>query len=436
VISGLVWVEERTYTDRSMIFADSAIEAIARAWQTDQEDPRKNRAARSIPKLEALSYLIEQAFQASLKRVEERPVRFAFAVLPLNEADRTSSLRGRRSEVLALDPLVRFTSDSLAKLGTACDPSLGCLLVDASAETADASMIWGSAFYEPSGIAFGESVRSGLPCSIGFEAWRPDVLVVSSVVPGSLEISRGDVRIGEFAMGEFRPALPTPLSPRAMGEQIAARVRGSGGDSAYEAWYLREYVRWLEYLLAEIGRRGHGGTAIFCPEAAWDRIGLQCQGGYRISGDLSLSQIIRTRYRAELALRQAKDIGAVSSELVDIARCGEHMRNRLAFVAQLATSDGALVVCEDFRPLAYATMLPAGDWPGPVIAGPDGYGHGGGVYDLLRHGMRHRSAAAFVGTHRELLGFVVSQDGPVRGFARGKGEALLVWSDCRSSVFA
>ena len=418
-----------------MIFNRSAIEAVASAWAADREDERKRRTTRVLPEIEKLAWLIEVAFTASLQRVEERSTRFALAILPRTEDDHGTILQGRRSELLPFESAIPLSADALAKLATACDPSLGCLLVDVAGENRDDCLIWGISFYEPSGIGFGGSVESGIACSMNLGAMRPDTLMISSLSPGSLDITRGDSRIGQFVRGSFVPALVTPLSKAAMGAYIGTRILEKGTDLAYGNWYFWEYLRWLEYLLAEIGRRGHGGTLIFCPEVAWTDMRPLCQGGQRVSGDLSLAQIIDARHREEQEMKTAKGIEGMLSGIVGIDKCNEHMMNRLSFIAQLAVCDGAVVMCEHFKPLVYGTMLPARDWEGKVLAGQDGYGHGGEAYDLSQHGMRHRSAAAFIGSHEELFGFVVSQDGPIRGFVRSEDASLLVWRDCRTSMF-
>jgi hypothetical protein len=220
-----------------------------------------------------------------------------------------------------------------------------------------------------------------------------------------------------------------------MGADIGKRVSEAGVAQGDSDWYLAFYLRWLEYLLAETAKRGHGGTIVFCPSGAWAAIGALCQGGQRLSGDLSFGQIIAAQYRQEHELRMANGIGGVESCLVGIAKCDEHCAHRLSYVAQLASCDGALVIGEHFRPIAYGTMFPAVDWTGETRAGKDGFGHGGEPYDLLQHGMRHRSAACFVASHAPLFGFVISQDGPIRGFARSSDGVLLVWRDCRASMF-
>jgi len=418
-----------------MIFNQSAIQAICDAWSAEQDDPRKSLPKRSLPDIDKLAQLVEEAFVASLQRVEEQPTRFAIATLPRDEKGRAAILQGRRLEVLAFGTEIPFTADALSKLATACDPSLGCLLVDTGATRGIPWVIWGVAFFESSRLAFGKDPIAGLPCSMGFGSMRPDTLTISSLSPGSLDITRGERRVGQFVMGRFLPALPTPLSETAMGGHIASRILQKKVDKPYAAWYFREYRRWLEYLLVEIGRRGHGGTVIFCPESSWASVGNRCQGGQGMSRDLSLAQIIDTRYQEEQGISQKTGMDNFLSCMIGVEKCNEHIRSRLAFVAQLAVCDGALIIGEHFRPLLYGTMLPVKDWEGTAVTGKDGYGHGGTEYDLGQHGMRHRSAAAFVGEHEELFGFVISQDGPIRGFVRSKDGPLLVWSDCRASAF-
>lgn len=419
-----------------MIFSSSVIEAISSTWSAHQEDPRKNQPQRELPDDPALARIIEVAFVASLLEVEGRRTRFALAVLPREETKRDLILGGRPSKTVAFESEIALTADALSRLATACDPSFGCLLVDTPVDSHGIWAIWGLGFYEPSGATFGGRSSAGLPCSIGFSAMRPDSLTITSLSPGSLDIIRGDSRIGQFVMGRFYPALPTPLSRMGMGKHIAKRIREEGASDRQGTWYFDQYVRWLEYLLAEIGRRGHGGTVLFCPRSLWRTVSSSCKGGQKVLGGLSLGQIFDAVYREESSIRPGAQMTDLLSATVGIEKCNEHLRRRLAFVAQLAVCDGALVVAEHFEPLAYGTMLPANDWEGPAVAGEDGYGHGGERYDLRQHGMRHRTAASFVAERERLFAFVISQDGPIRGFARGEAGSLLVWSDCRASAFA
>jgi hypothetical protein len=412
------------------IFSNDAVESIRNAWDDDQNHPRKNRVKRSLPCPEMLAFLIEEAFIASLDRVEERPTSFAIAVLPREKELLAAIVQGRRAEVIPFEKPIAFSASMLAKLSPGCDPSVGALAVDLEAGEPQGSVIWGAVFFDSSAL----QLDSGVGCGVGLDAWRPDTLTVSSSSPGSLNITRADVRIGQFTMGRFIRATPNPLSDMAMGAHIRHRLSTSS-DDAYDAWYFREFIRWLKYLLVEIGRRGHGGTVVHCTEEDWREARNACHGGHGVVGDLSMKSLVDLRHKEEQNARR-NGVQGLLSAAVGIAKINKHMMDRLGFIAQLAVCDGALVVGEHLAPLAYGVMLPAETALADAVTGEDGFGGGGERYDLQRHGMRHRAAASFAARHEGVFCLVVSQDGPVRGFARDREGSLLVWPDCRETMFA
>ncbi len=67
--------------------------------------------------------------------------------------------------------------------------------------------------------------------------------------------------------------------------------------------------------------------------------------------------------------------------------------------------------------------------------GPDGFGGGGQIFDLSKYGTRHNSAIDFVAAVPGTIAFVVSQDGPIRGFVLKDQDTILCWPDCTTSMF-
>ncbi|MGB7291958.1 MAG: hypothetical protein WBD99_07290 [Thermodesulfobacteriota bacterium] len=105
-------------------------------------------------------------------------------------------------------------------------------------------------------------------------------------------------------------------------------------------------------------------------------------------------------------------------------------------IAQLACIDGALIISTQFNVVAFGSKLSAPKWSGSVLIGPDGFGGGGGIFDVSKLGTRHNSAINFVGSCTDSIIFVISQDGPIRGFAYQDSNTIFCWPDCSVSMFA
>jgi hypothetical protein len=111
------------------------------------------------------------------------------------------------------------------------------------------------------------------------------------------------------------------------------------------------------------------------------------------------------------------------------------MSERIQLIAQYASIDGALILCDLLDMVSFGTKLSADTWSGAVLVGPDGFNRGGGHFRYDQLGTRHKSAIDFVGENENVIAFVISQDGPIRGFAKRDHETILCWPDCTVSMF-
>jgi len=413
-----------------MIFGEQVFNEIRSAWITDQEHPRRNRRNIPLPPTAELREIIEVSFKASLRTEEARKTSFAISIVPRVKEERETLLEGTQQVIFSLGEEMPLTEDSLTKLSSACDPAFSCFLAHWGEGTKKTGKIWGVAWFDGTSSRLDE-----VPVGIeGFITNRPDVLTVTSLSPGALMLSRGDAQIGRFVLGEFRPATPSPLALKAMGKYIIRRLSKSELYGQYGTRYWWLFRDSLDYLLSEVSKRGHGGIVIVCPAALVKELKESYYSRYRLDGNLLIQQLLERAIKGSSP--KPLDSGSLSSGLLEDMEIRRLIRKRLEFMAQLASVDGALLVTEEFQPLAFGAKLNAPEWIGDVVVGPDGFGEGGERFDLSTCGMRHNSTARFLVAHPAAFGFAISQDGPIRGMVRQDDEGkLLIWRDCRLSMF-
>lgn len=177
-------------------------------------------------------------------------------------------------------------------------------------------------------------------------------------------------------------------------------------------------------MLQRLGEAEHGATLILVPRAHRTEVAGKFHDGYEPAGSFQFGELFAKRIPLK-----GHDSAFLSAGLD--ARIFE----RLDAIADLARIDGAVIVDTEFEVIAFGAKLKSPPWTGSVDIGADGFNANGQPFDLGRHGTRHNSAAGFVGSCPHVLAFVVSSDGPIRGFAYdGTGKRLLCWPDFRASM--
>lgn len=400
------------------MFQDGIFEKILEVWKLDQEHPLRDRRKKELPSLADLRVIIETSFLASLKREEGRSLSFAVVLLPKHKVEEEFKTSGRKQLIFNFDESLPFIESSIIKLASAFDPRISALIAGPRGANSNEYEIWGVMFFRPSHNLFNE-IPAGMP---EFSYFRPDVMMVTAASRGSLIISRGDSRIGHFAAGTFIAATPTPFTSRAMGNCIIECIKGDEGYKKYQNSYWRIFIDSIKYLLSEASIRGHGGTLIIIPE----RMKEECSKGYiekyPFDHDLEIEKIILEQ------LNPTRDI--VFNILLN-----KLLSERLSFLSQLSCVDGALILTSNLNPVSFGAKLSSEEWNGKVIRGPDGFNPEGEVLDTTNLGTRHGSALNFVGNFYSVIAFVISQDGPIRGFIKKDNNTILCWPDCGISMF-
>lgn len=396
------------------MFERILFEQIEDIWRSAQGDT-SSLEEKIPPELEAIRAVVETSFFGSLRKEEGRPVEFTLVLM--SEEDLVSTKFWQ--EVGANQALMKFQQplplnvDSIKKIAGAFDKNTTAIAVESlQSESGAQYQIWGALFHGPSTNLLNE-VNTG-------STLQPDFLMVTTASTGSLAISRGGRILGHFESGEFSRAIPSPFTSTAMGKYVTALVdRKRSGDPLY----VRTYLKVLELVLAEASRRGHGGTIIVIPSADVGSLEGHFDRTYSFPGDLGISRL----------LDHTLTLSKSDPSSYDMTK--RLLMRRLEVLAQLANIDGALIITSEWEVLAFGAKLTVKPkWTKDVVVGPDAFGGGGKIFKRSKLGTRHNSAIDLIGACQTAIGFVISEDGPIRGLAKRDAETVLCWPDCRVSL--
>lgn len=396
------------------MFDENIFQAIQRVWEQDQKHPFRDRKQKPIPNINDLRRIIEVSFFASLRREEDRPLTFAIALLPKWE------VASSRQIIMSFNESLPFTVDSIQKLSPAFDHQITALIVGPKTEERKDYELWGAMYYHSSPKYYQQ-----IPFGVEL-IFRPNVLMVTVTTAGSLLFSRGNTQLCRFVDGKIIPSVPTPFSSKAMGNYIIEIIKNDFGFKKFENSYWHEFRSSIEHLLSETSLRGHGSTIILLPNDYLESYASKYIAKYGFKGRLRIEELIIQR----LSYDNVDPIYTLAKLAL-----GKLIIERLSILAQLSCIDGALLLTSNFRVVSFGATLHACEWHGDVIIGPDAFGGGGQLFNVKTYGTRHNSAINFIGECPRAIGFVISQDGMIRGFVRKDEHTILCWLDCMLSMF-
>lgn len=402
------------------MFENGIFERILESWRADQEHPHRDRIKKLLPSIADLKALIEVSFFASLKREEDKPISFALVLLAKHEARKEQETSSRKQLILSFPESLPFKESSIIKLSSAFDIKTSALLVGPKENNQNEYEIWGVMFFRATQNRFTQ-----IPAALhGYNYFRPDLLMVTTISPGSLVISRADIQIGHFSSGIFTPATPTPFTSKAMGKYMIEYIKEDKLYKEFKNLYWHIFRDSMEYLLLEASMWGHGGTIVFVPENIQAKCKEKYSGGYSFNQDFDFEKLLIYLLKSD-----------IKNDLLFSVLNHRILAEHLSFLAQLSCVDGALILTSRFKPLAFGVTLNPNEWTGKVISGPNGIDNTSHEINNRIWGTRHNSVISFTGDFPGVFSFVISQDGPIRGFAKKDDATIFCWEDCRISMF-
>jgi hypothetical protein len=378
-----------------------------------------------MPSLSDIKSLVDNVFVASLRREEDRPLRIGVCLISSETVEKNNAKRSvdglREAQIVQrFETSLPLSADVLVKLAPAFEPSSSAILIEPSTTNNDPPRIWGA-------MHFG---KQGLPdlkysATTKFTLLLPDALLCTALSPGSLVISRGLDQIGSIVLGEFIRPDSSPFLEMALGQYLIGLLSAHRTNADAKKIFFDMYFWVLIRLLSEVSWRGHGSTIMIIPHEKQNESTKYYESNFSFKANFRMEECLTEAMRD----REFPDTHLAAYYLRDLW-------NRVSAVAQLGSIDGALLLSPEFEPLSFGTKLRAPKWLGRVLTGPTRTSFGGSAIDITKYGTRHNSALDFVGAVEGAIGFVVSTDGPVRGFVRKGPSTIQCWPDCRQYVHA
>lgn len=401
------------------------------------EHARRN--GRVLPSEHILGNLLSVVFYGSLSREEGMPIRFDVFVIDPDHADLDPPARPveRRWRYVPLTNRIPLSVSALAKLANAADPWATALAVF---HHFGEWFIWALIDQQ---VHFNRwrylDAQSGPDNPAGYRIsvedvghvviyWDYSVLVRS--VRDQLLFSQDDV----FWEGPVASRLMELVEPLLVEVEATAAAEMLSRHQGWRASARSAFIKALQRILLHMNRYHHGGALIIGASTTDD-----LKPKYGIQYDRLRSALIKAQ-TASVVARDIFDQAFVSS--VVPASQFQHYRETnsysgdvhdevdgcVHFIAGLSRVDGLIWMDDRFAVSGFGVEITIQADPPSVDEAEDAEGIMRNSHDARTFGMRHRSMMRYCYAHPETVGFVVSQDGPVRAMLRSE-DTLLLWKD-------
>lgn len=408
------------------------------------------------PSVDVLDVLFQTVFLTSLKTEEGKPVVCSVAFVdPKNpDPDPPRTLRDPRWRYTPLDNPVEFTVGQLAKIAMAADPSSSCLGV--YPDRKGSLKIWG--LFDQQG---------GFQSLLSHEAeggWDPPGIIQTQILGlGHIIVTSGTAVIAELHGGILVEDTVDVFEGSIILKKLAAgferriaqidaglKERGYVFDPDYQSYKslaMRQWIITIRRVLLRARAFGHGGAFLITDSdygdrlrikygVCYDRIPTLFENWVRCNYFAVKSQLMHDGSEEDSENIDARHYldSAISRDDADDAK--NAITGAVGFVASLSRVDGLVLLDTNLVVHGFGCEIIAqGDDNYTLFQANNSSPTKGRLRRLYpeRFGTRHRSMLRYCSEDESSVGFVVSNDGPVRAISRS-GKRVYFWDNVQLTL--
>lgn len=403
-------------------FPEPIVAELVAAWE---ESAAGQEGTPALPEAEALRAILNVAFLAGLETDEGRRLAFTLCCLPAGEE--VLNTNGQVVKLLRLAQPRPFTLQEVRRLATTAQ--------------VNRSAIWVA--FHPDGaldirgvVHFSSHWLEARPALHLHPEPLPHAFMVRSNAPGNLTIHQGQTPI--FHLKSGKTERPSTLSSNVFAINGIAKegvkaLRSGQAPPPHEWAEDHEVFEWKLYvhvtfgILNTIQRSGHGGALVVSREQGC-LLGLGQtliklkypvnDAGWMLGQ--AFCALIAKRQELLHLIQGCEACGIISDQqeqevqqrLFELHQIEKQLAEQCQFVGNLAATDGALVVQNDFKVIGFGGEITLNELERPSVVELDSLGQRHPL-DVESYGMRHRSAFRLASQCPDVMIFIVSQDGDV-----------------------
>lgn len=409
------------------------------------------KKADACPKLAILVELFETMYYASLQTEESARISFHLLYLdPTNpDPDPPSIISRDRWIVVQLTETIPLTIANLIKLANASDPRTSSFAI--YHDDRDQLFVWG---FVDQGGSFSDFVN--YESEAGFA--RPGLFQATIAGTGHLitfiEMKKiAELRVNSLitsvidvlAGGPVRQALQSGIDAHLDAVYAAIPSHRGVNRSQWNASLTDTWLQSLSRLLLRIQRYRHGGAVLITPDSTLTGLNIKYELPYdRLRSALENNATLRideayfggriwNRYIEQdsetIPVDLYLDESIAGNNLKDNRR---ELEGTIWFLSLLTRVDGLLLFNPRLELQGFGVEITFSDEPAQVFlatnrgATPKGMA----TIEYNHYGTRHRSMMRYCSHVPGSLGFVISQDGDVRGMTQVQGQ-LVMWENIK-----
>lgn len=423
-------------TTRSFYPADLAI-ALRQRWQQAGHDPSV------LPLDRRLERLIDTAYQASLLREEDVPVRCRVLVASPDDPELEAVERAHGIHVIQFSDQSQFTAHLVRKMAAAVGYYRSLIGIQLDTIQSDPkeglATIWGMVVTGARWVNHTESTvheATALPRRLVIQILGPGHLVFASGLTRVMETIAGQVLMEGFDpfRSKWLPERFEPFRTALLNKLNVASLRNK--DVRLCDTFVRDVAQSVvRRVLSLVRGRGHGGMLIYLNDEDDSRL----ENWLRIRMRFKQNEATNRFQQLMLKLMQrALEVGAANgiSEVrwtdflhmrdVSLGKSHDSLVEFSHFLADLMGVDGSLVLNRKFQLIGFGGEILGDSHVSTVERAVDLEAENSVTEQADASGTRHRSAYRLVSSMQDAIVVVVSQDGAVR-FVAHRGGRLVYW---------
>ncbi len=395
--------------------------------------------ATALPAGAGLEVLIDTAYQASLLREEDDPVRCRILVASPDDPELEAVEQADGLYVVHFDDRSDFSAHQVRKMAAAVGYYRSLIGIHFDQESDGLATVWGM-------IVTGANWVNHTEATVHDAASLPRRLVIHILGPGHLIFASGLTRVLETVGGQLLTAGFDPFRSKWLPKQFesfrTALLSKLDLDSVHDSRvklcdsFVRDVAQSVvRRVLGLVRGRGHGGMLIYLNDAhdsrleSWLRIRMRFK---HADATNRFQQLMLKLMRRTLEVGAAHNIAEVRwkdfLQMQDgsLGKLHDSLVEFSHFLADLMSVDGSLVLSREFRLIGFGGEILGDSHVSSIERAVDLEAKNSVTEPADSSGTRHRSAYRLVSSVQDAIVVVVSQDGGVR-FVAHRGGRLVYW---------